>query len=410
MDTFLLLILLVIAGFLSLNFVNKKLQKKFLFFTGLEFLFIGILIGEPFINFINKNFGISLPVLLSGEGTVQLEPVIAAILGSVGFSVGFQFRIKDLLNYSIEHFKLSLFDVFLSTLLMSGISFLIMEHFYKNLMTLNSLLTNSLIIGITSSTLSPSVLESLKNKFQIEGKNFHTLFLIPKLNNFLSLFILGLMFSIFHSGSTGIISITPVEWFVVSIFIGLFLGFLFFIFLEREENENKLLIAILGIIIFTSGSAYYLNLSPLFINLIVGLVIGNFYKSKELIIELFKKLEYHFYIIILIYAGALIRIDNFLIFIFGLLAYLFLRYFIKYFSGWVAYKASFDKTKFNQIIGKGLNTQGIIAIAIMVNYQQIFNNQLSNTIFSIIVFAVLINEIFSTKITKDLLIDLNEIK
>ncbi|MCM8828585.1 MAG: hypothetical protein NC902_04785, partial [Candidatus Omnitrophica bacterium] len=72
--------------------------------------------------------------------------------------------------------------------------------------------------------------------------------------------------------------------------------------------------------------------------------------------------------------------------------------------------ASFDKTKFNQIIGKGLNTQGIIAIAIMVNYQQIYNNQLSNTIFSIIVFAVLINEIFSTKITKDLLIDLNEIK
>ncbi len=285
-----------------------------------------------------------------------------------------------------------------------------MSGFFGNFITEKNLVLNSLIIGITSSTLSIKAVELLKNKFKIEGNNFNTLYTIPKLSNFIAVSFLGLILVLFHRNTTKNISITPVEWFVISILLGFLLGFLFFIFLEREENENKLFLALLGIIMFSSGSAYYLNLSPLFVNLLVGFVIGNLFKSKEVLNELFRKIEFPLYAIILIYTGSIMKIDNFVIFLVGLFIYLIFRYSIKYFNGWLAYHLSFDKSKFGRTIGIGLNSQGIIAIAMMINFQQFSDNPLTNTIFSIIVFASLINEILSIKMIKDLLIDLNEIK
>lgn len=410
MNTFLLLIIIVIFGFLSFHFINQRLQKKLLYLTGLEFLFIGILIGEPFINFFNGLFKLQLPILLDNEGSLQLRPVIAAILGAVGFSVGLQFRIKELFDYKIEHFKLAINDILFTIILMSGISFFLISNFFKNILSLESIFANSLIIGISASTFSQAVLESIQNKFDVSGNNFNTLQKIPKVNNFIALTFLGLMFAILHIGRTSGVSITPIEWFVINIALGLLIGFLFFVFLEREENETKLLVALLGIIIFSSGAAYYMNFSPLFINMLVGFVIGNAFQSKDVLSSIFKKLEHPFYVIILIYAGATIRIDNFGLFILGVVLYVVIRIIVKYFNGWLSYHSCFDKSKFSSRIGWGLNTQGIIAITMAVNFQQVYDNPLTNTIFAIIVFGVLINEILSTKLTKDLLLDLSEIK
>lgn len=410
MNTFLLLILIVIFGFLSFHFISQKIQKKLLYLTGLEFLFIGILIGEPFINFINESFKIQMPVLLDSEGSLQLRPVIAAILGAVGFSVGIQFRIKELFDYKIEHFKLAINDILLTIILMSGISFLLIYNFFQKVLSLESIIANSLIIGISASTFSHAVLDSIQNKFEISGNNFNTLQKIPKLNNFIALTFLGLMFAILHIGQTSGISITPIEWFVINIALGLLIGFLFFVFLEREENEAKLLVALLGIIIFSSGAAYYMNFSPLFINMLVGFVIGNTFQSKDLLNSIFKKLEHPFYVIILIYAGATLRINNIWLFILGVILYVMIRVIVKYFNGWLSYYSCFDKRIFSSKIGYGLNTQGIIAITMAVNFQQVYDNPLTNTIFAVIIFSVLINEILSTKLTKDLLLDLNEIK
>jgi len=46
----------------------------------------------------------------------------------------------------------------------------------------------------------------------------------------------------------------------------------------------------------------------------------------------------------------------------------------------------------------------------MVNFLQVYDNPLVDSLFAIILVAVLVNEILSIKLTKDLLIDLIEIK
>jgi xanthosine utilization system XapX-like protein len=275
------------------------MQQKLLYPIGFEFLLIGILIGEPFINFVNGLLKVQLPIPLDSKSLFQLRPIIAAILGAIGFYVGLQFRIKEILNYSIEHFKLAINDIVFTIILMSGFSFLLILNFYNETLSLENIIANSLMIGISALTFSPKALELIQNRFEVSGNNFDTIHKISKVNNFSALTFLGLLFAIFQQGKTNGIQITPVEWFLINIAFGLLIGFLFFIFLEREENEAKLLIGLLGIIIFSSGAAYIVNFSPLFLNMFVGFVTGNILKSKETLVSIFKKLEHPFYVFLL---------------------------------------------------------------------------------------------------------------
>lgn len=409
MNTFILLILILIFGFISFHFINQKLQDKFLYFTGLEYLFLGILIGAPFLNWINSNFELDFPILLSPESSLQLKPIIALIIGTVGFATGLKLRFKDYSDLNRERLRLALTDVVFTTLILFLFFFGIFRYFFTNLLSFDEALVNALVLGTSASTYSPSVLQTLKNKFHIEGPNYNSLLFNSSISNIISIVLFGMLFSIVHQGVPKNLDITITEWFMINIAIGIVIGILFFIFLEREENENKLLLALMGIIIFTSGVAYYLNFSTLFISLIMGIFIANTSKVYKRIESTLEKLEHPFYVIILIYAGSILNVTDWAIWGAGLLLYLILRMNIKNFNGWFAYQASYDKTAFSPTIGKGLNSQGMIAIAMALNFIQVYENDFSITIFGVIIAAVIVNEFLSIKWTRDVLIDLNEI-
>ncbi len=409
MNTFILLILILIFGFISFHFINQKLADKFLYFTGLEYLFLGIIIGSPFLTWINSYFAIDFPIILSPQSSLQLKPVIALIIGTVGFTTGLKLRFKDYSEINRERIRLALTDVIFTTLILFFIFFGIFRYFFAELLTLNEALANALVIGTTASTYSYSVLQTLKNKFHIEGPNYKSLLFSSSISNIISIILFGMLFSIVHQGVPKNLDITITEWFVINIVIGIVIGILFFIFLEREENENKLFLALMGIIIFTSGVAYYLNFSTLFISLIMGIFIANTSKVYKRLEAALEKLEHPFYVIILIYAGSILSVNDWFIWGAGLGLYLILRMNVKNFNGWFAYQASYDKTAFSPTIGKGLNSQGMIAIAMALNFIQVYENVFSITIFSVIITAVIVNEFLSIKWTRDLLIDLNEI-
>lgn len=409
MNAFIVLILILIFGFISFHFFNKKLQEKFLYFTGLEYLFLGILIGAPFINWINSTLNLDFPILLTPESSLQLRPITALVIGTVGFTTGLKLRFKNYTNVNRERIRLAFTDVIFTTLFMSGVFYAIFTYFFDSELTLPESLVNALVLGTTASTYSPTVIDTLAKKFKISGPNFTTLSFDSSISNVISIILFGMLFSIVHIGKTHNLPITITEWFVINVLLGIVIGILFFIFLEREQSENKLFLALMGIIIFTSGAAYYLNFSSLFITMILGIFIANTSKVYEKIEETLTKVEHPFYVFILIYAGATININNWLLWMGGLILYLVVRMSIKNFNGWFAYQASYDKSAFNPTIGKGLNSQGMIAIAMALNFIQVYRNQFVDLIFAIVIFSVIVNEFLSIKWTRDLLIDLNEV-
>ena len=68
---------------------------------------------------------------------------------------------------------------------------------------------------------------------------------------------------------------TPVEWAVITLGIGAVLGVLFTVFLGSDDAKHNLLLPLVGIITFASGAAYFLDLSALLVNLILGVVLIN---------------------------------------------------------------------------------------------------------------------------------------
>lgn len=410
MDTFLLLILIAFLGFFLFLFLIKKLRRIFISLPPIEFLFVGLIIGQPSINLFSSLFGINLPIILGDNNLVQLEPTVVAVLGIVGFFVGARFRVKEFLNFQIDIFKLSILYTLLTFGFLSGISFVLMNTIFHNALSFENILVNSLLIGTTGSIISPSMFEVVRNKFTVSGNNFNVLTNLPKINNFIVLTLLGLLLTFFNSKIPNEINLTATEWFVLNIAVGFALGFLFFLFIEKEESEITLLVALIGIIIFTSGVAYLFNFSPLFVNMLTGFVIGNLVKSKESLTELFNKLEHPVWIIILLYAGISLRFAEPIVFVSGLLLYIIINLLIKYLNGWICYHISTSGSGFSPRIGSGLTSQGLVTLIIIINFQLVLDNILINTLFAIVVFAIIINEVISLKLTKDLLIDLGEIK
>lgn len=410
METSLIFIFLVVLIFLTFNFINQRLQNRLYQFRGFLFLLVGVLLGEQFINYLNNSYYLNLPVLFRNENLSGVEIFVAIILGYSGFLVGLNFRVKKLIGVSTDHFKLSLIDVFLSILFVGGVFFLLINKFFQNYVAFDDAIVISLFIGITSIILSSNIPERIGKSLHSEGNNFRTLLLIPGLNNLFAVSFFGMLAAVSSAISDKKIFVTPVEWFLISAIAGLLFGFLFFIFLEREENENYLLISLIGIITFTSGIAYHFNLSPIFLNLLAGIVVGNLIKSSNKLHSILCNFEELFFAIILIYAGTLMEIVNINLFLGVLIIYIIIRYVVKFINGHLAYFFAFDRTQYGPSIGKGLNTQGLLALAIAINFYQIFEFKFSSVIFSAIVLAILINDLLSDKLIKNLLIDLNEIK
>ena len=131
--------------------------------------------------------------------------------------------------------------------------------------------------GVTSHFLIDAVIK----RYNLNGKISNALSNVAVLNVNFNIFIYGILFSIIHLGASEKINFTPTEWVVISILLAVIVGLLFFIFIGREQDENKLFVAVLGIAIFTSGTAYFLNFSPLYMNFILGVILTNLSKISD---------------------------------------------------------------------------------------------------------------------------------
>ena len=70
---------------------------------------------------------------------------------------------------------------------------------------------------------------------------------------------------------------TATEWAVINLAVGVASGVLFHLFLgpRGHLDEGRLFVALAGAIVVASGASYYLNLSPIFTNLVLGFILAN---------------------------------------------------------------------------------------------------------------------------------------
>ena len=124
---------------------------------------------------------------------------------------------------------------------------------------------------------------------------------------------------------------------------------------------------IIGIVVYIGGLAYYLNLSALFVAFVIGLVMANLSHAPEKVSQILATTEKPFYIVFLIFAGALWNYQYWILFLVAPIFYI-IRTFAKFISTWGAVRINKNYRDEYQGIGLGLSSIASLALAMALEF------------------------------------------
>jgi hypothetical protein len=171
----------------------------------------------------------------------------------------------------------------------------------------------------------------------------------------------------------------------------------------RLSSEETLLVVIGGVA-FGGGLALYLNLSPLLVNLISGMVIANVGRARARtgIRDVLLGGERSIYILFLVLVGAGWQVGSYQIVVL-VLVYLIARTLGKTVGGYMSVRMLLPGSTFPRGLGLGLLSHGGIAVAIVVNLHQIYRSELTDLVISIVLIGMLASELVSPMLTRRVL-------
>ncbi len=409
MSSIIILLMILIVGFISTNLIFNNLRTKYYTPSGIEYIFLGIIISPAFAGFIKTTLNFSIPQFIDAEMLNQLSPGISAAIGIIGFIYGLRFKFSSIHKAIPEHVRLSFFELIAGFILLGGAAFGVFYYFFFNGSNLLEIIAASYAIGIMGALSSNFVIDHLIEKYELKGALAQSLHNATLFNLNFSILIYGLLFGFIHIGASGEFGITPTEWVVISVFLAVLIGLLFFIFIGREGDENKLFVAVLGITIFTSGAAYFINFSPLYMNFVLGVMLSNLSNVSDKIEKALSRLLHPLSILVVVMAGYFWMPASFTYSAIAVTAFILLRYISKRAGGALAYKTAYDKKMLDENIGKGLLPLDVIVCAMIVDYMFVYQNQFTPIVVTAVLTAAIFFNLFEFRSTKNYLVDTGEI-
>ncbi len=410
MTPLLLLLVIFLFGYLVTHLVMQRLRKTQYLLIGIEYILLGVLIGPAFANWLNYSFGFHLPIIITPEIIFQIKPGILIVLGFLGFISGLKFNFKYLLEINKSAYMLSFMEILFSFLFLGGISFAILYLLFFDGHNFYTLIKSAYFLAIAGFITSHTFIRTLFDRYNLTGSLSKLLFNNSYLNINIGLLIYGFLFGIFHSPSIKIAQFTSLEWVFLSIFLSSIMGLLFFLFLGNEKDENKIYLAIIGIVVFSSATAYLLKFSPLFINFIIGAILSNVSKISKTITEVLEKIYQPIGVLIVIFAGVFWLPSSLLYTGSAIILFIILRFVSKFISGYFTYAALKGEFVIPKRIGIGLLSVDIIICAMVIEFGFIFDNSINGIILSAVLASVIFYNFYGFYKAKNLLVDFDDIK
>jgi hypothetical protein len=376
-----LLLVIALIGYRQ-TFTRLRLSAgaRLIFLTGTEFILIGVALGDELIGLLD-------------EATVRsLTPLFSLGLGAAGLIFGIQLDMRKILRFPPRYLLLAAIQaLFTMAVVFAPLYFILAQLFDPGS---SSILLAAVVLAATAACTAQTSLALIEREFELrEARLMGLLRYISSLDAAVGLLALGLAFCLMHTQPVfGFSAGLGAQWFVLSLCLGTLLGFLLHLLTQMRCSEEELLIFVVGMVLFSSGIALYLNLSPLFINAVMGLLIANLRGSKDRIFSLLVRLEKPFYIVFLILAGAIWQPGS--AWALPLAAvYLGLRFVGKLSGGALAARAAADAVRPPLAMGLGLVSQGGMAIAMVMNYYQLSTGPVTDVVVTVVLISVILNEL-----------------
>ena len=162
----------------------------------------------------------------------------------------------------------------------------------------------------------------------------------------------------------------------------------------------------MGIIAFASGGAYFLELSPLAVNLSMGFVLVNFARGGQLLHTTLESTERPMTIVLLIFAGALWEPTPLVPTLVALAGFLAARTGAK----WLASVIAGWGTTIRKDLFRGLLAHGDVTLAMAVSFRLVYEGNAANIAYSVVLGSVIINDLIAPRLLRGLLADEGEVQ
>ena len=388
MPAALILILAVAVAYLAAHVAFDWLAKRFMLVSGAEYLLLGILLGPH------------VSGILSAQTMSGFAPLITLALGWIGAIVGTQFYLPALVRIPARTYRLGFLEAILTAFMVGGVGAALMW-----LITGRGDITQSiapaLALGAIAAVSAPAGIEVVTRKIGGQREPIVLqLQVATAMDALVGIVTMGLLFCIFHPNDTiAARGITPTEWAVITLGIGVVGGTLFHLFLGGETNVDRLFISLAGAIILASGAAAYLHLSPVLTSMVVGAVLVNTSGgSRPVIADTLAKSERPFYFVLLVFAGASWDPSTVAWWWAVVLAFLVTRVVGKIGTARLGARVNDALPDLGPDWGFALLGQGGLAIALGLDYSRFNAAVLPHAVFTAAIVSVLFTDVGSARI------------
>ncbi|MCA9550053.1 MAG: cation:proton antiporter [Myxococcales bacterium] len=385
------LVLVVVFAFLVSRALHRYATNTLILWS-LEYVLVGFVVGP-----------IGLGVLEDAQLEV-LSPFVSLNLGLVGFALGLPLRRR------VRRLSHLVFGLMASTLTIVAVAWLmdlVLARLLPDLAA-DERLWLATALGAASASCSVQIIESAGTAFKAQGPTVQLLRSFAVASNVTAVTVAGLLLALARArDGSGRLGLSEPAWLLGSAGLGLALGLLFWFFVghEREERAERTFLATVGVVIFASGLAAAIGISPLLLNVLAGVVVSLLPRTERLAVAI-ERLEAPALIILLIFAGALIRPTMSWLLLLPII-YTAARYVAFRFATGLAARVVPDVVVVPRF-GNGVVAQGAIAAAIAVNFAQV-NKALGGIALMVVLLGLVLSDVVSVSGLRELLTDAGEV-
>jgi hypothetical protein len=371
--------LLIGAAYVAADVFVDWLEERFLILSGVEYLLLGF------------GLGVALPGVREVASLQPIFPVIALTTGWLGLLRGTELRIRE-----VRGAPEGLGTAMILHLAVPGLLVGLVAYFGFQV---NGMI--AALLGCVAAAHSSEPFAVLSARYQVFGPIASIVEKASRLGDVLVILAFGLVFCVFHEGTPGAPTLNWWQWTEVTLVLGLGLGLLMRPFVAEGQSTHARFLALVGIIFFASGAAYFLALSALLVNLVLGIVLVNLSAAGQGVRGTLRDTERPMTIVLFVIAGALVRPAPWLPVLVGFLAFVVLRAL----GSLVASRLTSFRTELRSDLHRGFVAQSAVVVAMAVTFRIVVEGELVDVAYIVILLSVIFHGLLGPRLLRGLLME-----
>ena len=286
--------IVILAIALVLALVSGRLAAFFRIPRVTGYMLAGILMGP------------SIFEVLTRQHLVAFVIISELALGMIAFYIGCEFEASHFrrLKKTVSFFSIAEIVTTLALVLLS----LLIVYYRAPAM--------ALLLAVLAVATAPAATLLVIREYDSEGPLTDHVLAMVGLNNLFCIlaFVVTLGLVELTSGAPAGLSSAAIitemaRKLLIPPLLGLALAMLLQFYLRRHPEQNELLIVSLAGVMLGVGVSYYLSVSPLLTNLVMGAVLINTCDRTQMVIDRLKQVDYPFYALFFVLAGASLHLE-----------------------------------------------------------------------------------------------------